>query len=1228
MANSLLPDLGKSFQAVGKAVAKSSPKPAAGTPKLAGPPLAGKLGAPGAKVPVPSKGTKIAVKTTSKGSTGKVANPFAGIPKPFAGAPRLAQAYKQTKPSPSSSGSGHSLFSLHTLESGAQDAESGIKSALASTYGSKGAHGQGEGKIATAAPGAALAGTIQSTPLAEGLGRGVLHIPGSAVRTIAGFVPGALETGKAVYEAALKERSVIPGQPNHLEQIGKAMLGQAEHPLKTFEKEPVPVALMISGGVSGIGTAAGDLTRSGALGEKAAALADTTRPALKLYNEEAIPREYSRDVIRKGGQVAADKFREKVLNDPDVNQATGTRLNRHIYGGGLLGQALGHSFQGFFKPGLVDKAQGAFTDIRKMYTNAAHHVMRNIKAPLPKGAEEAVPLAAELTIRTAKTAGVDLEKRLASLRDAAQGLTGKEAKLNGAQQDQIMKLLANKQFMANPEPVIKAADEFAAHQQPLTERKVQLGILEPDQMHAKYVPYATQHMGAEYNLNPGEHPLVGGVGQLTRQAEKARQDVKTSQARLEANRTAGNPTTPHEADLSDKHAALADRRGELLKAKQNLSDLKAVGAIKNSGDMYPRLELDGNPLTTDEIQAHIRENVGDREPAFLTHKEQSWGQATHARSGMRPAIESRSRTGESYRTGTYNASWDALHGQAYKDAQQIAGHETRDNMIRRFGMGSYKDKEIAEKAADNFNHSPGGKEQAGALGPVQVVSAGPDRLLNRAAMPSSVTSDTLRQFGLAEHKAISELGPEGKWRLMPEQVIDRINQHDALGNRSQGRRLMQGLTNKWRSTALYTNPHWPVGIAQENMIRLAFAGINPFAVFGVGKATGLGGDLADHFRTIASDPAATEAQRFAAKAQVAGLDSGHQFGSLINNSVHQELGTIPEGKVAEAMNAFNNSTPMSQMIKGWNGWKDLIGKGLQSMGANTRKAMLGKVALNETRKFSSEWKQLITRQDHAVKAYAEGKLAPSTSAKLGDDIFKMAGNWSQLTPAVRNMVQTYAPFALWHLNSMKFIFKTLPVDHPFKTAALASMAAATRSLEKPGTEPKPEYLEGGLGLKLPIVGNITAEVSKYSPFGVGVEPLTTAANIYALPQLASPLETLKGKNSLTGEPFTTKYEPQIPKGVLAARAAESALENYIPGIRPAELLAKQGGKENPASLNPIATKPGTQTGLLPAFAKEFSPVPFIAERSKGRERGAARERGNLRERGGGARERGALRERH
>jgi hypothetical protein len=151
----------------------------------------------------------------------------------------------------------------------------------------------------------------------------------------------------------------------------------------------------------------------------------------------------------------------------------------------------------------------------------------------------------------------------------------------------------------------------------------------------------------------------------------------------------------------------------------------------------------------------------------------------------------------------------------------------------------------------------------------------------------------------------------------------------------------------------------------------------------------------------------------------------------------------------------------------------------------------------------------------------------------------------------------------------------------------------------------PEYLRGGVGLNLPIVGHVTMTPLHYSPFGIGVEPLTTAAGM-VMPQLSDAALTAVGVNPLSYQSETPEGAPSLPLGTRIGRALETFPEALIPGVRPAEAILREGGKQDTTSLNPIAVKPGTKTGLLPALAKEFSPFPFTAQRnssSGGRERG-------------------------
>src|SRR6185437_8937716 len=291
----------------------------------------------------------------------------------------------------------------------------------------------------------------------------------------------------------------------------------------------------------------------------------------------------------------------------------------------------------------------------------------------------------------------------------------------------------------------------------------------------------------------------------------------------------------------------------------------------------------------------------------------------------------------------------------------------------------------------------------------------------------------------------------------------------------------------------------------------------------------------------------------------------------------------------------------SKVVGAWNKWKGAIGQLMAKVEQNSKAAAVGKAALNEQHKFMSGWQKLITRQDTAVKKFAEGKLSPNEASKLGNDVMDMMGNWSQLTPAVRSAVQTWSPFGLWWLTSMKFVFRTLPKDHPMKTAALAAMETGTRAS---GTEAAvPSYLEGGVKVKLPIVGDVTLTPEYYSPFGVGTEAVNTAVG-EILPQLSDTYLTARGVNPITHEKIRN-----APEGILAARALEDTLSGMIPGARQAIQFGQLGGKPDESSLNPIATLPGTQRGWEQALAKILLPVKY----TQGSSTGGGRER-SVRER--------------
>ncbi|HTA98676.1 MAG TPA: hypothetical protein VK730_13670 [Solirubrobacteraceae bacterium] len=1046
--------------------------------------------------------------------------------------------------------------------------------------------------LSPAPQGAAVASPFNVESFAKGLATAAKNTPGSALRTVTGTVPGLVATGKAAVHAA-------EGNPKELEAMGKSLLQVAEHPWTSFQKEPVPVGLMALGAEGSVGRLAGAAMRSGALGDKVAEAASMDRAPLHLYgtsssadqvdaglHDVAIPRKYSPDVIRKAGQVAADTFKEKILHQ-DPNMATGEQANRYLYGGSLVSQHTFKRAQGFFKPGLVDEQAAKGETLRRLYSGAAAHTMRELK---PKTGAEAVPLAVEGILRRPETVVADLTKEHQRLQDTAQGLTGKELRLNKANQRQIDGLLADKKFLANPQPAFQAAREYADWSAPLEQRLVQLGHLEPDQINAKLVPYALSHMGKDvaYNENPGKHPLA--------LAEKsAGKQVKAAQKALERARGGTNKTAVAEA-----RSRLADARGAHHTVASDLQGLKAAGFIKSNGDMYPRLEQAGRPLAPDAIRAHMKQELVDRGVGFLTHKQdQTFGKALESYAGKRPGTEVRSRTGVSFKNGTYDRSYQALSRQAYRHANAIAGHENRDEMLRRFGIGRFHTLQDAERALDNFAHTPEGKliTKANSLGDLTPHLIGPDRVVAQRNVETRALGPILRDFGLAEHKAINETADAPKYTLLPETVSKRIGEHDKLNQATQGKRLLQWYTNKWRSAALFTSPRWLLGNPQEHAIRLAMANVNPAAIFGAGKAVRLGKDIVDHWHSIAADQSRTEAERYVARAHAAAYSAGTHYGSIAVNAVHRGAEDAPAADFAQAL---NETGPVSKIVGVWSKWKGAIGQGMAKVEQNSKAAALGKAALNETHKFMGDWQKLIGRQDTAVKKFAEGKLSPNEASKLGNDQMDMMGNWSQLPPAVRSAVQTWSPFGLWWLTSMKFVFRTLPRDHPMKTAALAAMEAATHTASSEAETPS--YLQGGVKAHLPIVGDVTLTPEYYSPFGVGVDPGVTAAG-QVLPQVTDPYLTMRGVDPVTNEALKNSSKEPLDPGHLTAQALYSTLEGLVPGLRQGVQLAQEGGRPEPGSFNPLAVEPGSQRGIEQTLAKIFSPVKYTAGKRESKSTG-------------------------
>ena len=659
---------------------------------------------------------------------------------------------------------------------------------------------------------------------------------------------------------------------------------------------------------------------------------------------------------------------------------------------------------------------------------------------------------------------------------------------------------------------------------------------------------------------------------------------------------------PHEHALQTAKDNVVNSENFLHRVKNEKNRLIETGGIKPNGDAWPRIEdTQGNPLTSDQILTHMHEHYGDRSPGFITHKNHNPVEtaARVTNTGER-GIGIKPRTGESYGNGTYSIRYSDLIKQFELHARLLAEHQTEDQMHNTFTFGYFGSGDEAK------NWIAAHPELESHLGPLKVVSRGSDKLGSNRIFGDS-GQKVLEQFGVHENRTVQEAGPGARFGIQPAAAADRIAEHDVVSGKHGGvAEIARGATSLWRKAALYTSTHWPVGVGQENLIRTAMYGMSPMGyvpflrslspAYRVGEATAraageLGGKVVDMSgdpqRAAMADPTVPLHVKIAARQHAAAIDAGNFFGSMAAQMEPDLKDLLPHEQ--SAYEAFARATGPAQAIKGWHAWEKGVGRLVTHFEVSARKMVEGKIALNEVTKFGSDWRALVKGEKDIVHKWVENKLPPSEAAAHAQKVMDAVGNWSNLTPALRSMRALASPFGLWAINSLKFLFKTLPVDHPMKTATLAALSAATGANKKAGAElasGKEEYSVGNFPLNLPIAGEVNGNVLHYTPLDTLREPGVKLKEMF-LPQI----------NALTEE-----LDPKYPSGASTAtkfiRGGENVGEQMVPFARPLAEILRGGGKPNPKSINPLATKPGTSHGLAAEAMKYGFPLPTTFAKAK------------------------------
>ncbi len=234
-------------------------------------------------------------------------------------------------------------------------------------------------------------------------------------------------------------------------------------------------------------------------------------------------------------------------------------------------------------------------------------------------------------------------------------------------------------------------------------------------------------------------------------------------------------------------------------------------------------------------------------------------------------------------------------------------------------------------------------------------------------------------------------------------------------------------------------------------------------------------------------------------------------------------------------------------------------------------AGMGKHFAEEFQRTHGKRMKVFGAMNEVEKEFLQGRLNPKAIDHAAEALKEQWGDWKASSPKFRR-AQAMAPFLRWFTNALRFIYHTMPVNHPIKTGLLVALEGATREQRlTEGQEYEPGFNLGKGKLPAYQQGSFPIGPGKrygaeyYSSEGAvsaGLEGFLGAA----APWATGIYDTMHGIDSLTHRPLeevnpkTGKKEPITGQGKLALLGALAAFESFAPPYRYAKELT-----EKPAS---------------------------------------------------------------
>lgn len=633
-----------------------------------------------------------------------------------------------------------------------------------------------------------------------------------------------------------------------------------------------------------------------------------------------------------------------------------------------------------------------------------------------------------------------------------------------------------------------------------------------------------------------EAPNLGKAGKaanrdLRRRISRALRDPRFHPGEIEV---AARKYAEYSRSLQD---ALVDRgllaREQVDRAAVIPYAVREMGAKQEDGRL---VAADGSELSTAAIRDHMRENnVSDA--AFVTQAPNSRGARNfYVASDRDPKAASQRRTGEATRKGTFDGSPETLRETAARAQGLVDAADGFRSFVDEFSVraksgkvrafGSYQQ---AQRAADELGAATSGAQ---AYVPVRLNAFGTRKEQTEALLEQ--TARDPRPLQRAIEEALGETGEgAGPWALVPEAAAARMREHmntaSPLGETAG--KLAQVYGSQFRKVVLSTSPKWMVGNIAEAGLRSGVARSGP-------RSYAQGRRVLKALEEV--DPKA--ARELSARA----LSGGHySLGSraTVHRNAESFAGTRLE-PLAQSLGKVWRTPGPKHVAQAWNAWTSLVMDSVNGrIEVATQTAMLGK-ALRDSPLLE---RRVLKLGNTAVREAAEGLRETSAQVRFAREVDAAYGKYSKWSPGMRGAISAYTPFIAWWLNSVRFVYSTLPKDHPVLTALLASANVASEEWRKEigqyyGSD-LPDYLLGAI----PTEGGGWRRVSELTPFSVATSPAGPAAKFpsLVLPQPAGVFAALEGKDWRGVELKTDSGRPY--NGVeRAAYAGKELIASTVP----------------------------------------------------------------------------------